>query len=361
MVGFQGVHLFIESVKLKSSYISREVGSAAQMTFKDIIGESPAIINAIRIAKSIAQSEKNVLILGESGVGKGVFARAIHSASARRDGPFVSLNCAAIPRELIASELFGYADGAFTGAKKGGNMGKFELADTGTIFLDEIGDMPLDLQAVLLEVIDQKSFMRIGSNVRRRIDVKIIAATNTNLLRKITEKKFREDLYYRLSTLRIVIPPLRERGDDILVLADHFIEKAAQEEKMGQKPILSEEAKSLLKSLAWAGNVRELQNAIVGALVLHNESVLLPEYFMDYMETNSGRTANAAAFTNTVSITVKEPRIENYRGFLKSSPEMTKDYLEELLVQNRYNKASTAAQLGVSRKTLYRWIERLGI
>ena len=195
------------------------------------------------MAKAVAKSESNVLILGESGVGKDIFAQAIHNASDRRDKPFLALNCAALPRDLIASELFGYEGGAFTGAKKNGNIGKFQLADTGTIFLDEIGDMPLDLQATLLRVIEQKKFMRVGSSSITNVDVRIIAATNANIQKLIDQKKFRADLYYRLSTLQFTIPPLRERGSDIILLAEYFIQAVSRRINKPNVMTLSNEAK----------------------------------------------------------------------------------------------------------------------
>lgn len=201
-LGFKGIRFFIAAPSQISSNVSRRIGNNAMKTFDDIVGDSPQIISALRLARGIARSDSNTLLLGESGVGKDIFAQAIHNASARRDKPFIVLNCAAFPRDLIASELFGYEQGAFTGAKRNGNIGKFELANTGTIFLDEIGEMPLDLQATLLRVIEQKAFMRLGGSTVIHVDVKIIAATNADLIHLVEQKKFRADLYYRLSTLR---------------------------------------------------------------------------------------------------------------------------------------------------------------
>ena len=221
-LGFKGIRFFIGAPSQISSNVSRRIGNNAMKTFDDIVGDSPQIISALRLARGIARSDSNTLLLGESGVGKDIFAQAIHNASARRDKPFIVLNCAAFPRDLIASELFGYEQGAFTGAKRNGNIGKFELANTGTIFLDEIGEMPLDLQATLLRVIEQKAFMRLGGSTVIHVDVKIIAATNADLIHLVEQKKFRADLYYRLSTLRLNIPPLRDRGNDVILLARHF-------------------------------------------------------------------------------------------------------------------------------------------
>ena len=212
----------------------------------------------IEVARMAARSSSNVLIEGESGTGKELFAQAIHNASKRSAGPFVAVNCGAIPRELIASELFGYSEGAFTGAKKGGNPGKFELADGGTLFLDEIGDMPLEQQVALLRVIQEKSVSRIGSNQVIPVDVRIICATNKNLLELMQTGRFRQDLYYRLNVINLRILPLRERKEDIPVLFQHFLQQMNQEgNQLSQQDVIEH-----LLSYDWPGNVRELQNVV---------------------------------------------------------------------------------------------------
>lgn len=342
-LGFRGVRFFFTNPSQISSSVSKRIGNNALKSFDDILGKSEKVTTAIRLAKAIANSDSNVLVLGESGVGKDVFAQAIHNASARRDRPFIVLNCAAFPRDLIASELFGYESGAFTGAKKSGNIGKFELANTGTIFLDEIGDMPLDLQATLLRVIEQKSFMRLGSSVTTNVDVKIIAATNADLPQLVTQKKFRADLFYRLSTLRLNLPPLRERGDDVLLLAEHFIASVCRRIQRTPPMRLSHETRNLIRALPWDGNVRELQNLIEGIVQLNPVEVIEPRFIRDYL----GLPA--------------EGGLSPGRDSRAQSPDLTREDLEAALLQSHYNKTNTAKTLGISRKTLYRWMEQYGM
>ena len=345
-LGVAGIRFFITSPRVVSSQVSRRIGNNARLTFDDIVGEDPGIRNTIRNAHTIAQSDSNVLILGESGVGKDIFAQAIHNASKRRNRPFIAVNCAAFPRDLIASELFGYDGGAFTGSKRNGNIGKFELADTGTIFLDEIGDLPLDLQAVLLRAIEQKSFMRLGGSAEISLDVKIIAATNADLRELIDQKKFRADLYYRLSTLYLKIPPLRERRGDVIPLAEHFIEAICRRTGRRGGLALSSEAKELLRSLPWYGNVRELQNLVEGVVQLYQPPVIGPEHIREYLGLREEPPRSA-------------PQAPETRP--EGGEEVTAERIEEALRACRYNRTRAAEYLGVSRKTLYRWMERLGI
>ncbi|HBP63239.1 MAG TPA: sigma-54-dependent Fis family transcriptional regulator, partial [Desulfosporosinus sp.] len=204
-----GVVYTLREIHKVRSLVNRMVGATARFYCEDIIGESEVVRNALKLIFVAADSRSNVLLTGESGTGKELFAQAIHNHSARSDGPFVAVNCAAMPRELIQSELFGYNEGAFTGAKRGGNPGKFELADEGTIFLDEIGDMPIELQVNLLRVLQERKITRVGGQKDIPINIRIIAATNKDLLKAVEEGRFRQDLYYRLNVLRIHIPPLR--------------------------------------------------------------------------------------------------------------------------------------------------------
>ena len=207
-----------------------------------------------------------MLLEGESGTGKELFARALHVLSPRADGPFVAINCAAIPETLLETELFGYEKGAFTGAAQR-KPGRFELAHRGTLFLDEIGDLPLPLQAKILRALEEKEFERVGGTQSLRVDVRVVAATNRNLKQRVRERQFREDLYFRLSVLPIQIPPLRERGDDVLILARHFVEKFCRD--LNKKALmLSPAAVADLMSYPWPGNVRELQNCIERAVIL---------------------------------------------------------------------------------------------
>ena len=348
-LGLGGVRFFLSSPRDLSSHVARHIGNNAVYSFSNILGNSFAMQRCIARAKSIAHSDSNVMITGESGVGKDVFAQAIHNASQRRDNPFIVLNCAAYPRDLLASELFGYDGGAYTGAKKTGNLGKFELADTGTIFLDEIGDMPLDLQVMLLRVIEQKNFMRIGSSIVRSVDVKIISATNADLHSMVEKRTFRPDLYFRLCTLNLQLPPLRDRGGDIILLAEHFIDAITARLQMGERKVLSEEAKALMLRLPWHGNVRELQNVMERVVQLVPSQVITPqdlELCLDFVD-----TGRAAAPVASAPQPVRAGQ----------SRQVTRDDILRALEETRYNRTMAAAALGISRKTFYRKLEEFQI
>lgn len=242
-------------------------------SFDSILGKSQSIREVILEAKNASISESNVLILGESGTGKELFARAIHNESPKYSDNFVAINCAAIPDTLIESELFGYEEGAFSGAKKGGKIGKFEFASGGTIFLDEIGDMPLHLQARLLRVIQEREVVRIGGTESIPVDVRIIAATNQDLEQAVQAKTFREDLYYRLNVIPIFVPPIRQRMEDIPLFIDHFIRRYCQILGVRVKE-LNSDVKNLLYSYHWPGNVRELQNVIEYAVNMAKDATI---------------------------------------------------------------------------------------
>lgn len=353
-LGFRGIRFFISSIKQVSKNVSKHIGNNAMMTFEDIIGNNRKFTRCIKIAKAIAKSDSNALILGESGVGKDVLAQSIHNASNRRDKPFIAVNCAAFPRDLISSELFGYDGGAFTGSKRNGNIGKFELADTGTIFLDEIGDMPLDLQAILLRVIEEKKFMRLGSSIYTNVDVRIIAATNANLSQLIEQKKFRLDLYYRLSTLHITIPPLRERSVDITLLANYFIQSVSRRIGKPNLMTLSNEASDFLRQLPWKGNVRELQNLIEGIVQLYPIDIIEPEIIKDYLNISDSFDKEELPLEN-----IKNQN--NIKAFNKPINDITVEDIEHALEYNKYNKTKTANYLGISRKTLYSWLKKNNI
>lgn len=244
--------------------------------FSNIIGTNRRMVELSELVQKVARSDASVLLQGESGTGKELFARAIHSLSERKDRPYITINCAAIPRELLENELFGSEKGAFTGAHAR-KMGKFEIANSGTIFLDEIGDMDVALQAKLLRVLQEKSFERLGGTKPIDVDVRVIAATNMDLTDLIKVKKFREDLYYRLSVFPLNIPPLRERIDDIRALTEYFVEKYCHEMKKALKS-LTKEAEALLEKYHWPGNVRELENTIERAVILAEGKKISPEH-----------------------------------------------------------------------------------
>ncbi|NLV17139.1 MAG: sigma 54-interacting transcriptional regulator [Syntrophomonadaceae bacterium] len=314
------------------------IGGGAKMTFNDVVGNSTKFQQIINIAKAAASSSSNVLLLGESGTGKDIIAQSMHNSSPRRSNPFLAINCAALPKELIASELFGYEEGAFTGAKKGGNIGKFELADQGTIFLDEIGDMPLDLQASLLRVLEEKSVLRLGGNKLIPVNVRIIAATNKDLDAEIARNRFRRDLYYRLGVIRITIPPLRERPDDIILLANYLTEMICK--RINKKVMnLSPEVIDAFLDFPWPGNVREMQNVLEGAIQLTDQVTVTYDLISDY-------------FTQQQTNIIKAQVAEQQDNLTISAIE--KKMIQHYLEKYKYNKTKTAKALGMSRRTLYR-------
>lgn len=272
-----GMAITLSDRKSIQKMARRVVNLSAHYSFDDLKGSSPKFIKSKKMAQAASTGASSVLLIGESGTGKELFAQAIHNASERRSKPFVSLNCAAIPRELIGSELFGYVEGAFTGTRKGGSPGKFELADSGTLFLDEIAEMPMDMQAVLLRVLEEKKVTRLGSNNPISVDVKIISATNRNLHEAVKKKLFREDLYYRLNVLPIGLVPLRERLEDIPELLIYFSNLFAA--AGGRKIIsFSPEVIKLLKRYNWPGNVRELRNLVERWVNLNMDREVRPEH-----------------------------------------------------------------------------------
>ncbi|CRN03225.1 Transcriptional regulatory protein ZraR [Pseudomonas sp. 34 E 7] len=253
----------------------RIVGTQARYTFDTLQGSSRAIQDALRLGRIASRSDSTTLILGESGTGKELFAQAIHNASERCQGPFVAVNCGAIPRDLVQSELFGHVEGAFTGSARGGSAGKFELADGGTIFLDEIGDMSFDAQVSLLRVLQEGEVARVGAKSARQVDVRIIAATHRNLSQAVADGAFREDLYYRLNVLNLTVPPLRMRREDIPLLARHFLKRCARSLRKTVQGF-APDALALLCAHAWPGNVRELENAIERATNLAMGELIQP-------------------------------------------------------------------------------------
>ncbi len=247
-----------------------------QENFLGIVGRSSKILEVFNIIKSVAPTDSTILITGESGTGKELVAKAIHSLSKRKDKPFIPINCGAMPKELIESELFGYKKGAFTGANTN-KMGRFEAANGGTVFLDEIAELPLDMQVKLLRVLQENEIQPIGGNLPIKINVRIIAATNKDLEKLVAENKFREDLFYRLNVINIHLPPLRERKEDIDLLIEHYIKIFSEKHEKSDKIIgIAEETKFILKNYNWPGNVRELKNCIERLVVLKSEGIILP-------------------------------------------------------------------------------------
>jgi PAS domain S-box-containing protein len=277
-----------EELERERDYLREEV--QVSMNFGRIIGESPALKKMLARLEAVAQTAASVLIEGESGVGKELVAHVIHARSARSAGPLVKVNCASIPHELFESEFFGHVKGAFTGAHRD-RVGRFELADGGTIFLDEVGEIPLSLQSKLLRVLQESEYERVGDETTHAVDVRVIAATNRDLEAAVAEGKFREDLYYRLSVFPIHVPPLRERGDDVVQIASHFLDRICKD--FGHRPLtLSKQQAALLKRYDWPGNVRELKNVIERAVILSQGKVLRLDLAMtDILEArNAGET-----------------------------------------------------------------------
>lgn len=329
-----------------------------------IVGKSQAINEIFKIIGKIADSDVTVLIQGERGTGKELVARAIHKSGKRSSGPFVSVNCAAIPRELLESELFGYEKGAFTGALER-KVGKFELAHQGTIFLDEIGDMSVDLQAKILRVIEEKEIVPVGGNRPVKIDVRIIAATNQDLLDMIKNKSFRADLYDRLNQVPIYLPPLRERYEDIPLLIDYFCKKFSKE--MGVKKEVSNEAVKFLQNYDWPGNVRELQNTIRRAFLISRSSILDKQDFL-FLSKGAKRDDMIKEFSLEEIIDWK---LNELIGILQSG-EMTNLYdfvisqverplIKKVLTITDGNQIKAAKILGLNRNTLRKKIGSLNI
>jgi len=322
--------------------------------FENIIGTSQHMKNIFEQIKKVADSNINVLIYGESGTGKELVARAIHYNSSRREAPFADMNCAAVPENLIESELFGHEKGAFTGAHIR-KIGKFEHAHTGTLFLDEIGDMPLTTQAKILRVTQELAFERLGGREKIKVDVRLISATNKNLQDEVKEKKFREDLYYRLSAFPIYLPPLRERVEDIPALASHFILKFAREmNKLIEEP--SAETLLALKTYYWPGNIRELENVIQRAVVLADryDKKLNKEYLPLEIQKTLMETDYYEKHDGLSSLTIRADKILSFE-------EIEKRILTEALMFTNGNVSQAAEELKIGRATIYRKIEKYGL
>ena len=311
-----------------------------------IIGESPRMVDMRELIKTVAMSNATVLILGESGVGKELVAGAIHTLSSRRDAPYVRLNCAAIPENLLESELFGHEKGAFTGALKL-KLGRVEEADGGTVFLDEIGDMSRPLQAKLLRFLEDGTFTRVGGNEELHVDVRLLAATNRDIIEAIRQNQFREDLFHRLNVVQVCPPPLRERGKDTLALADHFLRQfnAAMNKNIKR---LSAAAQQKLLTHHWPGNVRELRNVIERAVILENSEEIQP--------------ANLPEFHLETRLRKSElPTVPGNRAIDEVMSEFEKEFILNTLEQNRYSLTRTAEQLKISRHALRYRMQRLNI
>ena len=324
---FEELKLFTQKV-LTHHQLVHEVAElreelASMQGSGEIITRNRTMIEQLDIAARVAESTISILVEGESGTGKELVAHYIHQKSNRADKPFVKVNCAAIPEQLLESELFGHVRGAFTGALKD-RQGRFEMADSGTIFLDEIGELPSSIQSKLLRILQTKDFERVGENVTRKVDVRVISATNRNLDEALKEGSFREDLFYRLNGVRVKLPPLRERPEDVPLLIHHFLEKISKERVIKIAP----EADKILKSYRWSGNVRELENAIERAALLAANGVIEPVHLPE--EIRGSAETNALSLEETEKVQIKKVL------------QIAKDYDE------------AAAILGIDRATLWK-------
>lgn len=356
-----GTVVTLRDMKRVYKMVNKYTGMEARYNFDDLIGESDEMKRIIEYCKNVSDSPSTVLIQGESGTGKEVLAQSIHNFSSRKEGGFVALNCGAIPEALIESELFGYTEGAFTSAKKGGKPGKFELANGGTLFLDEIGEMPLDMQVKLLRALQERNVTRVGGDKAIPVDVRIIAATNRNLLDQVNEGKFRQDLFYRLSVIPVYIPPLKNRREDIPMLISFFLNlKSVKLRK--QLPDMDNILFKKLVYYDWPGNVRELENFIEKYVNLDGklewaDQIMNPGIFRNDSIERSG------------SLPVNKPKVNN--GAVEENTEQISEVISlsemekmaiahAVQVFNR-NMTKVAAALGISRNALYQKIKKFGI
>jgi transcriptional regulator with PAS, ATPase and Fis domain len=336
----QGIIIVFNEIKRLRKLVNKMAGTQARFTFEDIVGVSPAFQESKRMAMTAALSKSTVLLLGETGTGKELFAQSIHNQSPRRDHPLLAINCGAIPRELLESELFGYVEGSFTGARRGGRPGKFELADGGTVFLDEIGDMSVDMQVKLLRVLQTGEVYRVGEHKPISVDVRIIAATNVQLKNEVDRGNFRQDLFYRLNVFPIIIPPLRERSEDIIHLARYFLGRCTNVlKKPGIK--FAPETEQALVRYAWPGNVRELENIVERAANLADDETIKPNLLGLPEAIINGARINSISF--------------------KRLAEVEKKTIMDSIEATNFNLSQASNSLGISRATLYNKIKKYNL
>jgi transcriptional regulator with PAS, ATPase and Fis domain len=341
--------LILEERRTFNKVATRVSGFTAKYSFDQIFGTSEQIREIKQLGLLAAQSESNVLILGENGTGKDLLAQSIHNAGPRAKAPFIAVNCGSIPRNLIGSELFGYEAGAFRGGGRDSNPGKFELAEGGTLFLDEIGDMPIEIQATLLRAIQTREILRVGSSVTRRINVRIIASSDVSLAELIENRRFRKDLYYRLNVLTFRMPSLRERKEDLPELIEKFMEM--NNERMGLGITgLSPSAMQLALSYDWPGNIRELEHVIERAMNLAEDTLLTVDDLGPEIQRETLAAGKVLPFSQ---ITLPAPAPE-----AKPSEERL---IRDALMETRGNVSKAARLAGIPKRTLYRRIEACGI
>ncbi|WP_088188237.1 sigma 54-interacting transcriptional regulator [Desulfosporosinus sp. FKA] len=336
----------LQQTKGVADYLKEQLDQWEQLplSFKEYVGQNRNVKETLILAAKVARTDSTVLIRGESGVGKEVLAKAVHNASRRKNKPLIKVNCAAIPESLIESELFGYEEGAYTGAKKGGKLGKFELAHSGTIFLDEIGDMSLTMQAKLLRVLQEREFERVGGSATIKVDIRVIAATNRDLETMIDEKTFRKDLYYRLNIVPLNLNPLRERKDDLIALTQTFLDQFSRE--VGHELSLSSQVLRIFQNYNWPGNIRELQNVLEHASIVCNGSTIEIHHLP----------------ANIIPMNNQPPDLKDKTFNLKEIvARVEKELIVSALANNNNNRTKTMEVLGISRRAFYDKLRRYGI
>lgn len=356
-------HLYseLEKMKKENEKYKEKIRQLQSEPLNKIIGSSSAITDIKNTISTFAGSNLTILLTGETGTGKEVFARAIHELSNRSLNNYIKINCAAIPKDLLESELFGYEEGAFTGAKRTGKIGKFELANNGTLLLDEIGEMPLPLQAKLLRVLQEKEIERLGSNKPKKIDVRVICSTNVNIKNMIKEGKFREDLYYRINTVELSIPPLRERTSDIPALCNYFIHKINEENHI-QTQGISDEVLDLFQKYSWPGNVRELEHTIERLAFQNQNSIITINncgFLISKMDAQDSALKNTYYLQSSFKAFEAE---ESENQTLQSRRDFSEiDSIRNALRISGGNKTKAAKLLGISRSMLYIKLEKYHI
>lgn len=383
---FDGTVITLKPLEKVKKLAHKYNGNQAHIYFSDIIGKSNAIERTLQVARMAASNTSTVLLQGESGTGKEMFAQAIHNASPRKEEPFVAVNCGAIPRDLIASELFGYSEGAFTGARRGGHPGKFEQAQGGTLFLDEIGDMPLDMQVNLLRALQERRITRVGDNKEIPIDVRIICATHRNLAQEVQKNNFRQDLFYRINVITIQIPPLRKRPEDIPLLFTYFAEQVCERNNL-PVPQITEALLQQLTACYWPGNIRELQNTAERMVCLSNGSPLTPALLPEKLLAR--QAAEPIAYADTLPTPVSETlypsrpvlpvsirstlpdngsiaasqtgNTETLHSIRSTGDIAEAQKIRNLLSEYNGNVSKTAKGLGISRNSLYKKMHKYHI
>ncbi|OCA92130.1 sigma-54 interaction domain-containing protein [Pseudobacillus wudalianchiensis] len=344
----------VEELNYYQARAQRDLQS--KYNFNDLIGDSPAFLSVKKLAQRISGSNSSVLLIGESGTGKELFAHAIHHNSMRASGPFVAINCSSIPEHLLESELFGYEDGAFTGAKKGGKKGQFEMANKGTLFLDEIGDMPLSMQSKLLRVLQEKEIYRVGGQKSISVDVRIIAATHRDLEKMVKKGDFRQDLYYRLNVIKIEIPPLRQRGEDIILISNWLLKKLGT--KFYRNSIeLSPEVAVRLTQHSWPGNIRELENVLERSInVLDGKVIKLPHLPLYLRDQEADITEEAKINVHDehqpANIHELSPSL-SVQPLKEAVVAAEKQAMQRALAVAKGNKLKAAKLLGISKTSFY--------